>query len=356
MKQKLVREPYPADIVLHPRWWYRHAGITFDRDFFYDPDCRVESERAMERALYERWGRFGLGRDRNTNIPWIGAVHLAAGYLVPEMLGCRVDYLEKDPPQVICAEEEYPAVSCENAFSSPAWKQIEKLKDDLILKYGMVKGDINWSGILNTALDLEGQNLFIKFFDRPEEIQVLLKKISRVIERFVSTVSGWTGTSSLSVNRSVRLLNRPVYLHSECSHTMIGVDDYEHFLKHFDKEWGKKFQPYGIHYCGSDPHRFAESWADLEHLDFLDVGAGGDPAVLRKYLPDTFLNIRLDPVALVTQTPADIAETMAALAAASADPFRTGFCCINIDDTVTDEQITAIFETAERLRKEVCDE
>ncbi|MBN1911772.1 MAG: hypothetical protein JW818_18675, partial [Pirellulales bacterium] len=48
----------PVDIVLHPSWWRRHEGITFDEDFFLHPARRVEVERKMEQALYDRWGRF----------------------------------------------------------------------------------------------------------------------------------------------------------------------------------------------------------------------------------------------------------------------------------------------------------
>ena len=353
MKNNLIAEPYPVDIVLHPRWWHIHEGISFDRDFFYHPKRRVEDERIMEKALYQRWGQFGLGKDRNQEIPWIGAVHLAAGYLVSEMLGCQINYKEDDSPQVICAEGDYPEVSVERAFSSSAWEQVETLKNNLYSQFGMVKGDINWGGILNTALDLKGQNLFLEMFDDPQGIHSFLKQIAEVIETFISRISGWTGTSSISVNRSLINLNQAVYLHSECSHTMISVDDYDRFLKPFDQDWSSRFKPYGIHYCGKDPDRFAESWSDLNWLDFLDVGAGGDPSILRKHLPDTFLNLRLDPVALVKQTPGQIEEDMRTLARKSGNPLLTGFCCVNLDDTVSEEQVDAIFKTADILRKEV---
>ena len=36
----------------------------------------------------------------------------------------------------------------------------------------------------------------------------------------------------------------------------------------------------------------------------------------------------------------------------SVNPYLTGVCCINIDDSVTDDKITTIFETVELLRKE----
>ena len=69
-------------------------------------------------------------------------------------------------------------------------------------------------------------------------------------------------------------------------------------------------RPFGIHYCGKDPHRYAEVFARLPHLDFLDVGWGGDVARLRQALPNTFLNIRYSPTEIVKQTPDEIRQTV----------------------------------------------
>ena len=91
----------PVDVVFAPAWWFANTGITFDEDFFYNPARRVEDERKMEKALYERWGKFGLGQDKDKNLPLVGPVHLAAGYLFPEMFGCKVEYKQDAPPQVI---------------------------------------------------------------------------------------------------------------------------------------------------------------------------------------------------------------------------------------------------------------
>ena len=136
-------------------------------------------------------------------------------------------------------------------------------------------------------------------------------------------------TSSISVNRNVRHFRQPVFLHSECSHTMISVKDYEEFLMPIDAEWSRRHTPWGIHHCGKDPHRFAASYAKLPRLDFLDLGWGGNVALLRRHLPHTFFNIRLDPVSLVRQTPAEIRETIIKLVRQSDNPWLTGVCSVN---------------------------
>ncbi len=348
----LQNEMLPVDIVLHPSWWHAHAGITFDQDFFFHPAKRVESERRMEQVLHERFGQYGLGADHNRDLPVLGAVHNAAGFLVSEMLGCEVRYRADAAPDVVPAHRETLAIDPDAPFLSPAAKRYERLRDELKTRYSRVVGDINWSGVLNLALDVRGQEVLLDMADKPEETGRQFAQLADVVERFASAIQAETGTSSISVNRNVRHLASPVFLHSECSHTMISVADYERLLMPIDIAWSQRHQPFGIHHCGKDPHRFAASYAKLPRLDFLDVGWGGDVAMLRRHLPRTFLNIRLDPVSIVHQTPAEIGETVNRLVRQSDNPWLTGVCCINMDQNVSDAQIAAIFETVEELRKE----
>ncbi len=350
--EMLQNEMLPVDVVLGPAWWHHHEGITFDEDFFFHPARRVEVERQMEKVLHERWGRFALGENHDKDLPVVGAVHLAAGYMLSEMLGCRVDYLQDAPPQVIPANRDSLDVSVDAAFESPAFKKLEALADALSAKYGGLQGDVNFSGILNLALDLRGQNFLMDIIDTPRAAARMLGQIAEVIERFTGKWRRATGTTSISVNRNVCHVPRPVLLHSECSNVMISVADYERFLMPHDVRWSKRYRPFGIHYCGEDPHRYAKVFARLPHLDFLDVGWPGDVAELRRHLPDTFLNIRYSPVEIVRQSPDEIRQTVRRLVHDSANPWLTGVCCINVDQQVGDEQITAIFEEVELLRRE----
>ncbi len=191
------------------------------------------------------------------------------------------------------------------------------------------------------------------FLEKPMELEQYFRDIRDVIFKFIQGIQPETGSSSISVNRNIRHFDKPVFLHSECSHTMISVEHYEQFLFPLDLAWSKSQRPFGIHYCGDDPHRYAESFAKLPYLDFLDVGWGGDVKILRKHLPDTFLNIRLSPVSIIDQSPSEIEETITNLVQDSADPNLTGVCCINMDDKVPDENITTIFKTVEELRKQL---
>jgi hypothetical protein len=73
--RSLSTKAYPADIVLAREWWHAHTGITFDRDFFFQPTRRLEDETCMEQVLLERCGDHEMGS--TTVRPEAGPVHLA---------------------------------------------------------------------------------------------------------------------------------------------------------------------------------------------------------------------------------------------------------------------------------------
>ena len=349
----LTNGPLPVEVVFHPSWWHTHGGISFDEDFFYHPARRVEAERQMERVLYERFGDLGLGEDRDADRPVVGAVHNAAGYLVSEMLGCPVAYTEAAPPLVNPAERSDQAPDADAAFASPAWRRFRALIDALKSRFGYLTGDVNWAGLLNLALDLRGQDVLYDMIVRPAKVHELVAQLRAVIERFADEVARETGTTSISVNRTVRHLAPPVFLHSECALTMISAAHYEQYFLPCDSAWSARHRPFGIHCCGADAHRFADSFAKIPHLDLLDVGWGSDVGRLRQKLPRTFLNIRLSPVEIVDQTTDEIRNAIVTRVRDSGNPYLTGVCCINMDDRVTDDKVRAIFETVFELRTEL---
>ncbi|MBN2213936.1 MAG: hypothetical protein JW723_06820 [Bacteroidales bacterium] len=348
----LGKEILPVDIVLAPEWWHRHEKITFDRDFFFHPIRRAEEEQKMERILYEKWGKYGLGSEKGTKRPELGAVHLAAGFMLSEMIGCEIDYSDSHPPRVLTANREDLTLIPDDAFRSKAFRQFVTLKEEMKKKFGYLTGDVNWGGILNLAMDLRGNDILTDMMMNPGQVRSYFRQIAEVIHKFTAFIQSETGTSSISVNRVVKHLKNPVFLHSECSHTMISAGDYEDFLMDFDIAWSKN-RPFGIHYCGPDPHRMAASFAKIPHLDFLDVGWGGDLSILRKNLPDTFLNIRLSPVEITHMNDDELSKTIKKLVSESANPYLTGICCINMDDTVTDDKINTILQTVDELKRKV---
>lgn len=355
LKSDYLESILPVEIVYHPSWWFKHAGITFDEDFFFHPLKRVESEQVMEKVLYEKFGGFGLGAHQDDKRPEVGAVHNAAGFMLSEMMGCEVRYFEDSAPSVVPLDQEDLTLHTASAFKSPVFKKFQSMSEKMKERYGYLTGDVNWGGVLNLAMDLRGNDILTDFLIQPDEVKIYFAEIASVIETFVDGIQKETGTSSISVNRMVEKFKKPVFLHSECTHTMIGNEQYEEFLLPIDIEWSKKNRPFGIHYCGPDPHRYADLFQKIPHLDFLDVGWGGDVKILREALPHTFFNIRLDPVSLIKKADTEIETIIRTLIKDSDNPYLTGICCINMDHQVDDSKVRTILKTVEEIRKEITD-
>ena len=303
-------------------------------------------------GVYDRWGRFGLGGDRDKLLPVVGAVHLAAGFLLSEMLGCSVEYVADGPPLVKAANRDTLELAPDAAFRSAAYRRWDLLCDALKEKHGGLVGDVNWGGVLNLALDLRGQSLFLDMLDRPDDVSRFFGNIAAAIERFTQVMLERTGS-----NVDLRQSRRALHVRTRVpALALLAGDDLNGRLRAVSDAAGhaleRERRPFGIHYCGGDPHRYAEAFSRLPHLDFLDVGWGGDIARLRQALPDTFLNIRYSPVELVKQTPDEIRQTVRRLVRESANPWLTGVCCINMDEQAKDEQIAALLEEVETLRAE----
>ena len=55
-----MTDPYlPVDVVFHPNWRHKNYGLSFDWDFYYNPERRVWQEQRMRQLLYERFGDIG---------------------------------------------------------------------------------------------------------------------------------------------------------------------------------------------------------------------------------------------------------------------------------------------------------
>ncbi len=355
MKMEKIERGIPVKVIFHPAWWYGHCGISFEKDFFYDPGYRVEVEQKMDAYLYERFGDLGLGRKNAGARPVVGPVHLAAGFIVSGLLGCEVKFHEKASPDVIgrnMSDAEIMQLSVPDIEGCASLSELRSMMDTLEDRFGYIEGDFNWEGVQNIALDLRGEQLFIDYFENPRIVKHLFDVVSETLVRFVKYIKARTGTSSLSVNPSTGCFKPHVNLHSNCSIAMISPDTYEEYLLEYERYLSKNLQPYGIHHCGNNMHKFSGAYSKVGGVCFYDVGWGADVKECRQKLPDEFFNIRLSPVRIRTNSVQDIEEDILGLVEDNGGTEHMGLCCINMDFDTPDENIRKIFEVAEALSDE----
>ncbi len=345
----------PVDVVFHPNWWFRNYGIRFNKEFFFDPDVRVSSDRKMRQVLHERFPDLGLGEKEAQPRPVVGGVLLAAGYVVSGILGCNIRYSESAPPEVVTAnltDAQVFDLKIPPLTDVPIVKDLIRLFDALEKRFGFLEGDINWEGIQNVAFNLRGHQLFVDYFENPDLARKLLATVADTIIRFLSFMRERTGATSVSVNRIVRHVDPRMVLHSNCTIAMISPDLYREFLLPYDVLLSEAFQPYGIHYCGNDMHKVRHEFAKIKGASFFDVGWGSDVKLCREALPDPFFSLRLNPVRMKSES-ADAIEHDIEKVLQNAGPLNNvGICCINMDFETPDRNILRMFEVAERYRRE----
>jgi hypothetical protein len=333
----------PVEVIFNPNWWHRNYAIAFTEDFYFDRETRIRNDVAMERAL---WDRFRLCRADPPRRPIIGSVHVAGGFVVPALFGCEIRFSPSGAPESIA--RNLPAEEVRH-LRVPDWRCMWPMSrlivdmDALWQEWGWLYGDFDLDGVLNTALQIRGQQLYLDLYDDPDLVRHLFRIITETQIQLALYMRSRTGSCGISCNRSILNVEPEIFLHSNCSVQMVSPAVYDEFLLPCDQALADALAPYGIHHCGNNCHRFARAYATVDPV-LVDVGWGSDIVECRRQLPDAFLNLRLSPVNLLRQTAAEVRADAERLLA-DAGP-NSGLCCINMDHGTPDENVRAILEVS----------
>ena len=345
-------------ISFHPSWWHRYAGIDFDEGFFFDAHRRVENDRDMRRALYERFGEYGIGEKDPAPRPILFSDLIASGFLYSQLLGCEVEFSAGDAPEVHCAELDDDAVSklkAPDLDASPLWQRVESQIKYLQDRFGAVESAINLQGIFNLDMDLRGQQLFYDFYDDPDLVSRLSDAATRLSLDIGRRLYAVSPVVSGGVTSIIKQALPGVYLTSNCSVTMISCKQYREFLLEYDTILANAFPCFGIHHCGSNMESVIEGYLDVPNLKFIEIGAGSDlnkiaAALNARGRKDMICNVRYSPVKLKTADRAAVeADTSAAIAAFGSDE-KLYFSCVGIDADTPDENIRAYLSVFREAR------
>ena len=335
----------PVNVIFSPSWWFRHFSISFREPFYLDLEERIRNDVLMRKALYER---FGLGQPDPQPRPIIGSRHIAGGFVVPALLGVPVRFSDDQAAWAVAQSLDRSAVL---ALRVPDIRRTWPLSvllpqmDELERRYGFVMGDLNPGGLLNTALELRGQQFFIDLVEDPEATDHLLGVVAETQRQVCELIRSRTGGCGVSTNRSIVDVDASICLTSNCSAHMISPVLYERRVLSFDRHLAERLRPFGVHHCGSNLHKYARVYAGLGAC-FFDVGWGSDVAQCSRDLPDAFLNLRMDPVRMLQSTADQVYDDVLRLLQAAGRRAPVGVCCINMDQATPDENVRAMFQAA----------
>lgn len=348
-----MSEFLPFEVVFNPRWWHLNAGLSFTRDFYFDPATRVKNDVTMRRVLWEKFGALGLGEEHPQPRPVAGALHVAGGFVIPALLGAEVQFEADAAPQPLPCHLTTEQLE---KLEVPDWRNLWPMNELIAgwdaqeAEWGYLVGDLNTDGLLNAAYHFYGQDLFADFYAAPDRVRRVLDVVAELIVQVAGYIRSRTGSSSIAVNRMVERVDPAIYLHANCSVQMISPRSYRTMQLPVEKRMADALRPFGVHHCGENMHQVAAAYNELD-LAFADVGWGSDVAACRKALPNTFLNLRLSPIRMLQATPQEMAADADALLRAAGRLDKTGVCCINMDYGTPEENIFAVYDVIERYRK-----
>lgn len=344
------------NLVFHPSWWHTNEGIDFSMTFWNNPDVRIASDIKMRRALYQRFGLYGLGEQSPEPRPLLGSDMLACGFLSSQILGCQVDFSADDAPQVHCAnldDEAAFALEFPDFDKNYVWKDVQSQLDYLQKKFGRVESYIDFNGVQNLALDLRGMDLFLDYYDEDSPAAHLLEVSFLTTRELCRRLRAYTSCLSGGVSNIVKSVLPDVVLHSNCSVEMISEETYTEWLLPFECRLAEEFPIYGIHHCGQSMEHVIHGYTKVPNLCFVEVGAFSDLAeVVAALNSEVLVNARYSPVRLATAPDSELRQELSEMVRILPGR-RLSISCVGIDSSVPDDRVRQFCAYCKELLPEI---
>ncbi len=343
----------PAGITFHPKWWHTNYHTNFNRPFYHDPEFRIQQDMAMRRQLWERFGDLGIGEEHPQPEPIIGSKYTAMGWMVSAALGVKVRYLDDAPPWPVCAEWDdatCDTIQVPQIETAPFISDVLKQMDWLEREYGHVAGDINLQGVLNVAIETRGQMIFIDMIESPERAHRVFGVITDTIIACARAIREQSDSSSIGVTTMAMLYDQQsgydkgVTIIGNCTVDMISNEHYEEFILPYDTRIAGELRPFGVHHCGFNLDHVKKGYSKIPGLDFIEIGYGSGLKSCREVFKEKWINARYGPVKMRNSKPEEIDFDVAEICACRPDSMSV----VAVDDHVTDEQVRAYFNAADK--------
>jgi len=329
-------------VGFYPDWFFKHYGISFGREYYFDPETRVQTRMEIDKRLNKRFGDVGLGDPNPKPKPLItfGMV------MLPAIFGCEIVFEDNALPWAMplnlsekdTMDLEVPNIS--NVYPmTEIIKQIDFLKD----KYGKVAGDINVTGVQNLALKIRGDQLYYDYYENPELCHHLLKICTESIIQLFKFIYKITGTGAMDVTP---MCDPRLFVVPNCTVEQVSLKAYEEFILDYDNQVADACHPFGIHHCGS-VNEVMEGYAKVRHLEFVEVGFGSDIKRTREVFgPRVAVNSRISPVLMKNGTTEEVAAEVRHLIDQGAPLNNFSIDTVGLTYGTPDENVKTALQTA----------
>jgi hypothetical protein len=303
-----TREPLVGDepdlrlsIGFCPRWFHNRLGIDFSRCWHTDPDYRYATLVRMKTCLHETFPDLPNFRLSQVNGVEQHCATISGVYgikLIPMLYGLDIAWRTDDWPDnqahQFLSKEALSQLQPFAVAELPPLIELLAQMDQIEQGYGPINGYMNYQGLLNVAMKLRGNDLFLDIYDDPPFVRHLLGHIADTIRQTAQLVQERQRRSGFAVN----LLSM-----SNCVMNLVSPETYEAFVLPHDLALSGQFDCFGIHTCNWDVTPYLDVLRRISRMGYLDMGPMSDMIRARHLFPDARRAVFYAPVALMQNSP-----------------------------------------------------
>lgn len=290
------KEPFlRPEIGFTPKWYRAVLGIDFGSQWHLDVNYRRESILAMRHEIRKRFPDTTIGQINEPDHPMDLLTGVFGACTVAALFGIPVVYSSDNWPNCehqYLKDEQIEALTVPDLNSNNFFQTLLSQVDAIARLEGTVRGAINWQGVLNNALRLRGERLFLDLFDRPSQTQRLFQIVCDTM---------MAAAIQLYEKQAKTGFSPGFFTVSNCSVNMISPEQYIKFILPNDRRLAETFGCIGVHNCAWNANPYLEHYAILPNLAYIDMGLESDLVKAKCLFPNARRALMYTPMDLANK-------------------------------------------------------
>ena len=286
------------EIGFTPAWYRQDLAIDFGEAFHTDPACRRACLLDMHALLEERFPGTGIGAGpdgRGEPLDLLTGTFGAT--VVAGIYGMEIVFAPDQWPTVggpPLGVEEIDVLEPPDLDRSRFFQGLMDQVDWIAGHHGPVVGFLNWQGILNNALRLRGQELFIDLLEEPQRCHRLFTCIGTTMI---------DGIKRLQARQRATGADYRFATLSNCTVNLVSATCYRDQVRPHDQRIAAEFDSLGLHNCAWKADPYLDEYAALPNLGYIDMGIDSDLVLARRLFPQARRAVMYKPTDLSNKPP-----------------------------------------------------
>lgn len=289
-------------VSFSPDWFTKRMGLDYGEKWHRDPIYRRESFAAMAGALNREFPTLRLGGDPDSISGGLSQIDSCA--FIAALFGQGIQFTSEGWPVntgPLIGDDDADAFEVPAFKNNPVFEDLMQQMDLIEQEWGVVEGELNYQGVLNTAFRLRGETIFTDMLLAPKRAHQVLSAVCDTTMEVVDAVYA----------RQIRCgIHKDYFVTSNCVVNMISEQQYREFVMPYDRKFCEHFPHFGIHNCGWTVDTYLSAYAEIGSLGYLDFGIKSNLSRIKEHFPNATLTVILNPEDIIAKDQSEIEEML----------------------------------------------